>query len=314
MTGQTIEIAAEDGKSFSAYLATPKQGKGPGLILLQEIFGINGFMKETADRFAEGYVVVVPDLFWRMAPGTVLGYGEADFARALELNETRGWEKPSKTWARPSKRCGRCLNGSGRSVPSVIVLAGNLPCWPLRQRTSIALSAITALASRSFPERSAAESVVDGLPLRRERCIVATLRARHGHAALSENPLIEHYVYAGCDHAFATPEREHYNKPASIMKHSRTIAMLRKVLGPVYDLNTLWELHCYHEFDSRDVDAIMPTMIEAPYVNHIPTMTGGVGLRRAQALLQVSLHSVPNPADTRFIPISRTIGRRSCRR
>ena len=88
MSGQTIQVAARDGGSFSAYLAKPAQGSGPGLVLLQEIFGINGFMKAMADRYAEeGYVVLVPDLFWRMKPGVVLGYGDADFAQALDYHD-----------------------------------------------------------------------------------------------------------------------------------------------------------------------------------------------------------------------------------
>src|ERR1043165_4893516 len=43
------------------------------------------------------------------------------------------------------------------------------------------------------------------------------------------------------------------------------------------DLVALWEAHCRHEFETRDVDATMATMVERPYVNHVPTMTGGVG-------------------------------------
>ena len=46
---------------------------------------------------------------------------------------------------------------------------------------------------------------------------------------------------------------------------------------PVPDLVALWEAHCRHEFETRDVDATMATMVERPYVNHVPTMTGGVG-------------------------------------
>ncbi|MFS2128236.1 dienelactone hydrolase family protein, partial [Pseudomonas sp. Pseusp97] len=54
------------------------------LVLLQEIFGVNDTMKATADRFAEeGYVVLVPDLFWRIKPGIELGYDEADMKQAL---------------------------------------------------------------------------------------------------------------------------------------------------------------------------------------------------------------------------------------
>ena len=46
---------------------------------------------------------------------------------------------------------------------------------------------------------------------------------------------------------------------------------------PQHDLAALWEAHCRHEFETRDVDATMATMVPQPYVNHIPTMTGGVG-------------------------------------
>jgi hypothetical protein len=43
------------------------------------------------------------------------------------------------------------------------------------------------------------------------------------------------------------------------------------------DLIALWGAHCRFEFETRDVDATMATMVAEPYVNHIPTMTGGVG-------------------------------------
>ncbi len=69
MAGQTIQIKTASGKQFSAYLATPETGKGPGVVLCQEIFGVNAAMREKADFLAEeGYTVLVPDLFWRVAP------------------------------------------------------------------------------------------------------------------------------------------------------------------------------------------------------------------------------------------------------
>jgi Dienelactone hydrolase family len=84
MSASFIEVVAHDGGRFNAYVARPAQGSGSGLVLLQEIFGINDYMKSMADRFAEeGYVVLVPDLFWRVKPGVVLGYGEADMKEAL---------------------------------------------------------------------------------------------------------------------------------------------------------------------------------------------------------------------------------------
>ena len=43
------------------------------------------------------------------------------------------------------------------------------------------------------------------------------------------------------------------------------------------DLAALWDEHCRSEFETRDVNATMATMVDDPYVNHVPTMTGGVG-------------------------------------
>ncbi len=69
----------------------------------------------------------------------------------------------------------------------------------------------------------------------------------------------------------------------------------------------LWEEHCRYEFDTRDTEATLATMVEDAYVNHIPTLTGGVGkpdLRRFY-----SRHFIPQmPPDTTLTPISRTVG------
>src|ERR1700689_4298352 len=84
MAGQWIDIAAADGGTFKGYLTVPPSGSGPGILLLQEIFGVNASMREVADYYAEeGYVVLAPDLFWRMEPGVDLGYSEADFNKAF---------------------------------------------------------------------------------------------------------------------------------------------------------------------------------------------------------------------------------------
>ena len=80
--GEYASIAKDELGELRGYVARPPSGQGPGLVLLQEIFGINSFMREMADGFAEeGYVAVVPDLFWRLEPGLDLDYSE--FARAF---------------------------------------------------------------------------------------------------------------------------------------------------------------------------------------------------------------------------------------
>jgi carboxymethylenebutenolidase len=74
-----------------------------------------------------------------------------------------------------------------------------------------------------------------------------------------------------------------------------------------HDLAALWEAHCRYEFETRDVDATMATMVAEPYVNHIPTMTGGVGHAELKRFYKYHFIGV-NPPDFRLIPISRTIG------
>ena len=86
MSGREITITSADGASFSGYLAQPESGGGPGLLLAQEIFGVNASMRAVADYFAEeGYVYLVPDLFWRIEPGVELGYSQAEFDEAFGL-------------------------------------------------------------------------------------------------------------------------------------------------------------------------------------------------------------------------------------
>jgi len=62
-------VTAGDGGQFEAFCAVPEQGRGPGMLLFQEIFGINDNMRSLAERLAnEGYVTLVPDMFWRIEP------------------------------------------------------------------------------------------------------------------------------------------------------------------------------------------------------------------------------------------------------
>jgi carboxymethylenebutenolidase len=66
-TDRYENVASLDGDHFDAYCATPSSGSGPGILLFQEIFGINDNMRGLADRLADaGYVVLVPDMFWRI--------------------------------------------------------------------------------------------------------------------------------------------------------------------------------------------------------------------------------------------------------
>jgi carboxymethylenebutenolidase len=85
VTTQWIEIDSAEGK-FGAYLAIPHTQKGPGIVLIQEIFGVNEHIRSVAEQYAaDGYVVIVPDLFWRSGHRIELTYDEAGWKRAVEL-------------------------------------------------------------------------------------------------------------------------------------------------------------------------------------------------------------------------------------
>ncbi len=77
-----------------------------------------------------------------------------------------------------------------------------------------------------------------------------------------------------------------------------------------HDLVALWDEHVRTEFETRDVDATMATMVDQPYVNHIPTMTGGVGHDHLKRFYKY--HFIGgNPPDTAMQLISRTVGETS---
>src|SRR5712691_11325030 len=82
-----VTLKSFDGDEFDAYLALPAGGYGPGIVVLQEIFGVNEYMRQVADwHAAHGFVALVPDLFWRQAPGIQLtDQTDAEWQKAFEL-------------------------------------------------------------------------------------------------------------------------------------------------------------------------------------------------------------------------------------
>lgn len=83
MPTRSERIHTDDG-DFSAHVAVPQSGGGPGILLIQEIFGVNEYIEDAARRLSElGYVVLAPDLYWRTEPGLALGHDEEDLERGF---------------------------------------------------------------------------------------------------------------------------------------------------------------------------------------------------------------------------------------
>jgi carboxymethylenebutenolidase len=73
-------------EGFEGYLALPPAGAGPGLVLWQEIFGVNAHIRAVAEQYAlAGFVVLAPDVFWRQARRIELGYEGEERQRGREL-------------------------------------------------------------------------------------------------------------------------------------------------------------------------------------------------------------------------------------
>ncbi len=308
--GKMIEIQATDGSgTFAGYLALPASGKGPGVVIGQEIFGVNVNMRAVADFYAEeGYVALVPDLFWRLQEGVDLGYTEQDFAVAIDLFQRIDLGKAVEDIDASFKALRGLPEVEPVGLGYVGFCMGGKLAWLTATRTDVAcavgyygmgiehlLDETSNLKGRLVLHFAENDGYCD-----------ANTRAQIAER-LAGRDKVELYVYPGVDHAFARAGGMHYDKPASLMAHERSIAALKREIGPHFNLSALWEEHIRHEFDTRDVPATMATMVAEPYVNHIPTMTGGVGYQQLSRFYQNHfVHG--NPPDMKLIPISRTIG------
>lgn len=102
----------------------------------------------------------------------------------------------------------------------------------------------------------------------------ATTPAPPTAAAAAAPPNSKIYEYPSMDSpTFAVPFCEEFEYATEAVSHSRNLAFVKKVMGgPYFDLELLWEEHTFYEFGSRSVENTMATMVEEPYVNHVPTV------------------------------------------
>jgi len=84
--GETVRLTAEDGFVCDAYVARPAGVARGGIVVVQEIFGVNPHIRSVADRYAAmGYLAVAPALFDRAEPGFQSGYQPEDMPRAYAM-------------------------------------------------------------------------------------------------------------------------------------------------------------------------------------------------------------------------------------
>ena len=217
-----IQVETNDG-SFDAYLSLPpagKQANGPGIVLIQEIFGVNEHIRSVADQYAaDGYVVLAPDIFWRNAPRVELGYAGADMEQALSLRKATDVEAAISDIAATVKVLRAETNGgkvaavvSARSTLTVAVpyygggIHANLQEAP----------ALSVPAQFHFGALDA-HITLDH---------VAQIRA-----AVAGKPNTEVFVYEKADHGFNCWARASYHQPSAALAHGRALTFLSQHLS-----------------------------------------------------------------------------------
>jgi len=232
MSGQEITISGPDG-SFAAYLATPAAGNAPGIVVIQEIFGVNAVMRAMADELsASGFFALVPDLFWRLEPGVQLtDKTEAEWQRAFDLMK-RFDAAAGVTDIQSAIAHLRTVPGCTGKVGAVGYCLGGLLAYLTAARTDTDASVgyygvnIQTMLSEAanirkplmlhiagkddFTPPEAQQQIVDGL---------------------AGNRLVTIHRYPEMNHAFARPGGKHYDQANAGLANSRTATFLRQYLS-----------------------------------------------------------------------------------
>ncbi|KAI0487032.1 hypothetical protein F4859DRAFT_324621 [Xylaria cf. heliscus] len=118
----------------------------------------------------------------------------------------------------------------------------------------------------------------------------------------------QHHYTSSPSVSFIIPSSPDFQYGPASVSHTRSLTFLKQHLGgPLFDLEAIWEEHTAYEFATRSVAQTMGTMVDEPYVNHIPVLTGGLGRTALTAFYRERfIHS--NPADANLELVSRTVG------
>ena len=310
-----ITIKSPDGDEFDAYLALPADGYGPGIVVLQEIFGVNEYMRQVADWYAgHGFVAMVPDLFWRQEPGIQLtDQSEAEWQRAFAfyqgLDEAKAVEDSAAAveFLRQHPAC------SGRVGAVGFCLGGNLAyLLSVRFKPDCAVGYYGVSIEKTLNEaKNLGSPLMLHVAAEDEYCPPEA--QKQIHATLDANPLVTIHDYPEQDHAFGRPGGKHYDAASAELANLRTLEFFVRnlsgegVASAQKSLSDRWDEHVKYEFATRDTEDTLETMVPDAYVNHVPVLTGGVGHDQLREFY--SKRFIPQmPPDTSMTPVSRTIG------
>ena len=231
---ETISVQAQDGGSFSAYVARPASaGPHPAVVVIQEIFGVNGVMRAICDDLAkEGYIAICPDLFWRQEPDIQLtDRSEEEWKRAFELfggfNVDLGVEDLKSTLA-----AARRLEGaSGKAGTIGYCLGGKLAYLMATRSDSDANVSYYGVGLDALLGEAPAISKPILLHIAEQDKFVPPDAQKKILDALLNKENITLHVYQGVDHAFARKGGDHYDGAMAETANDRTRRHLKTHLG-----------------------------------------------------------------------------------
>jgi carboxymethylenebutenolidase len=97
----------------------------------------------------------------------------------------------------------------------------------------------------------------------------------HNQSPIERTGSLTKYYYPRTkSHKFATPFQSDFHYSSESVSHTRNLQFLKPLMdGPYFDLETIWDEHTFYEFTDRSVEHTMSTMVQEPYVNHVPTVS-----------------------------------------
>lgn len=227
----TLPIPTRDGHTFDAYRADPASGSEllAGVVVVQEIFGVNEHIRSVADRFASaGFVAVAPALFDRVEPGIELGYDEAGMNRGREVAwETMTIDDAITDIGATADLLAGELAGADRVAVVGFCYGGMLACAAaarIHTRIGAAVAYYPSLAAQLLPDDRVEAPLLIHLGDLDQRVTISdgeTLAARWPGAEVFRYP-------AG--HGFNCDLRPGFDAAASATAWDRTLAFLDQYL------------------------------------------------------------------------------------
>ena len=232
MTGKDITIKGPDG-DFGGYLATPDSGRGPGIVVIQEIFGINQVMRDITDGLAaRGYFALAPDLFWRLKPGIQLtDKTDAEWKQAFDLmgrfNADSGVKDIQATISHL-----RVTPGCSGKVGAVGYCLGGLLAYLTAARTDSDAS-VGYYGVNIQQMLGEAKTIQKPLMLHiaGKDQFVPPEAQKAVQDGLKGNAHVTIHLYPEMDHAFAREGGAHYDKACADLANGRTATFFRQHLS-----------------------------------------------------------------------------------